>query len=29
MRVHYPKWDLTKSLEQTIKEIIEAWQRRK
>ncbi len=29
MRAHYPKWDLTKSLEQTIKEIIEAWQQRK
>ncbi len=29
MREHYPKWDLTKSLEQTIKEIIEAWQQRK
>jgi CDP-paratose 2-epimerase len=29
MRAHYPKWDLTKSLEQTIKEIVEAWQKRK
>jgi CDP-paratose 2-epimerase len=29
MRAHYPKWDLTKSLEQTIKEIVEAWQQRK
>lgn len=29
MRAHYPKWDITKSLEQTIREIVEAWQRRK
>ena len=29
MRAHYPKWNLTKSLEQTIKEIVEAWQTRK
>jgi len=29
MRAHYPKWDITKSLEQTIKEIVEAWQQRK
>lgn len=29
MRAHYPKWDLTKSLEQTIKEIVEAWEKRK
>jgi CDP-paratose 2-epimerase len=29
MRAHYPKWDLTKSLEQTVKEIVEAWQSRK
>ncbi|MGD0253335.1 MAG: NAD-dependent epimerase/dehydratase family protein [Verrucomicrobiota bacterium] len=29
MRAHYPKWDITKSLEQTIKEIVEAWQKRK
>jgi len=26
MRAHYPTWDITKSLEQTIKEIVEAWQ---
>jgi len=24
MRAHYPKWDITKSLEQTIQEIVEA-----
>ena len=29
MRAHYPKWDITKSLEQTIQEIVEAWQQRK
>lgn len=29
MRAHYPKWDITKSLEQTIKEIVEAWKQRK
>lgn len=28
MRAHYPSWDITKSLEQTIQEIIEAWNRR-
>lgn len=28
MRAHYPSWDITKSLEQTIREIVEAWQRR-
>src|SRR5947209_8513590 len=28
MRRHYPSWDITKSLEQTIKEIVEAWQKR-
>lgn len=28
MRSHYPKWDLTKSLEQTICEIVEAWSKR-
>lgn len=28
MRAHYPQWDITKSLEQTIREIVEAWQRR-
>jgi len=29
MRAHFPKWDITKSLEQTIQEIVEAWQQRK
>ncbi len=28
MRAHYPSWDITKSLETTIAEIVEAWQRR-
>jgi CDP-paratose 2-epimerase len=28
MKEHYPGWDLTKSLEQTIGEIVESWQRR-
>ena len=28
MKAHYPGWDLTKSLEQTIGEIVESWQRR-
>ncbi len=27
-RAHYPSWDITKSLEQTIGEIVGAWQRR-
>ena len=25
MRAHYPEWDITKSLLQTIREIVEAW----
>jgi CDP-paratose 2-epimerase len=29
MRAHYPRWDITKGLEQTVKEIVEAWQTRK
>jgi CDP-paratose 2-epimerase len=29
MRAHFPSWDITKSLEQTIHEIVEAWQHRK
>jgi CDP-paratose 2-epimerase len=29
MKSHYPKWDITKSLEQTFKEIVAAWQKRK
>jgi CDP-paratose 2-epimerase len=28
MRVHYPSWDITQSLEETIRQIVEAWQRR-
>jgi CDP-paratose 2-epimerase len=28
MRAHFPSWDITKSLEQTIREIVEAWQHR-
>jgi CDP-paratose 2-epimerase len=28
MRAHYPRWDITKSLEQTVKEIVESWQQR-
>ena len=28
MRAHYPTWDLTKSLATTVREIVEAWQRR-
>lgn len=28
MRAHYPKWDVTKSLEKTIQEIVEAWSQR-
>lgn len=28
MQAHYPSWSITKSLEQTILEIVEAWQRR-
>lgn len=28
MRAHYPKWDISRTLEQTIGEIVEAWQRR-
>jgi CDP-paratose 2-epimerase len=29
MRTHFPKWDITRSLEQTMREIVEAWQQRK
>lgn len=29
MRAHYPGWDITKSLEQTIQEIVQAWQERR
>jgi CDP-paratose 2-epimerase len=28
MKAHYPGWDITKSLEQTIAEIVESWHRR-
>jgi CDP-paratose 2-epimerase len=28
MRSHYPAWDITKSLRQTIQEIVESWHRR-
>ena len=28
MRAHYPKWDITQSLEDTIRQIVEAWQQR-
>ncbi len=29
MRMHYPEWDITVTLEETIKQIVEAWQNRK
>ena len=29
MRAHYPGWDITKSLEQTLSEIVAAWRQRK
>ncbi|NVJ86004.1 MAG: NAD-dependent epimerase/dehydratase family protein [Algoriphagus sp.] len=28
MKAHYPNWDITKSLDDTIREIVEAWQQR-
>ncbi|MGC1482141.1 MAG: NAD-dependent epimerase/dehydratase family protein, partial [Chthoniobacterales bacterium] len=28
MRADYPGWDLTKSLEDTVREIVESWQKR-
>src|SRR5205807_5938319 len=28
MRAHYPTWDITQSLEETISQIVEAWKRR-
>jgi CDP-paratose 2-epimerase len=28
MRAHYPSWDITQSLEETVRQIVEAWQRR-
>ena len=28
MRSHYPSWDITQSLEETIRQIVESWRRR-
>jgi CDP-paratose 2-epimerase len=28
MKAHYPKWDITQSLEETIRQIVEAWKKR-
>jgi CDP-paratose 2-epimerase len=28
MRTHYPSWDITKGLEETVQELFEAWKRR-
>ena len=28
MRAHYPAWDITPSLEETIRQIVEAWKTR-
>jgi CDP-paratose 2-epimerase len=28
MRAHYPGWDITVSLEETIRQIVEAWRQR-
>jgi len=28
MKAHYPRWDTTQSLEETIRQIVEAWRRR-
>ena len=28
MKAHYPKWDITQSLEETIRQIVEAWKQR-
>jgi CDP-paratose 2-epimerase len=28
MRAHYPAWDITQSLEDTIRQIVEAWRNR-
>jgi CDP-paratose 2-epimerase len=25
MRAHYPGWDITQSLESTVRQIVEAW----
>jgi CDP-paratose 2-epimerase len=29
MRAHYPSWDITQSLEETIRQIVASWQARK
>lgn len=29
MRAHYPDWDITQSLEETIRQIVESWRRRR
>jgi CDP-paratose 2-epimerase len=28
MRTHYPRWDLSVTLEQTIAQIVDAWQKK-
>ena len=28
MRAHYPTWDITQSLEETIRQIVESWRTR-
>jgi CDP-paratose 2-epimerase len=28
MKSHYPNWDVTKSLDETVREIIDAWRHR-
>jgi CDP-paratose 2-epimerase len=28
MRAHYPQWDITQSLEETIRQIVAAWRQR-
>jgi len=28
MRAHYPQWDISVSLEETVRQIVEAWRRR-
>jgi len=28
MRAHYPSWDISQSLEETIRQIVEAWRKR-
>jgi CDP-paratose 2-epimerase len=28
MRAHYPTWDITQSLEETIRQIVESWKKR-